>query len=142
MTFDIETAINTILGNFTHANVTGVSGVPIRKYLSDDDLYSIPDRQTNGCIKFTQETLINKEKDGGNSTEENYLFFGHVYLDATINGMEFLSEINRVFNVNNQSITRTAEYIFTWESNGFTGAGLQDFSITIETEKYFVEDDV
>lgn len=142
MTFDIEAAVDTIINGFTHANVTGVSGKPIRKYLSDDDLYTVSDRQTNGIIKFTQETLINKERDGPKSMNENYLFFGHTYLDANINAMEFLSEINRLFDVNNQSISRTAEYIFTWAFMGFTGAGLQDFSMTLEIDKQFVEDDL
>lgn len=142
MTFAIESEVDTIIDGFTHANVTGVSGKPTRKYLSDKDLYTISDRQTNGLIKFTQETLINHTRDTGNSMTEEYLFFGHTYLDVDINEMEFLSELNRLFNVNNQSISRTAEYFFTWENNGFTGAGLLDFSLTLNIKKQFVDDDL
>ena len=59
MTFDIETAIDTIINNFDHTKVTGCSGKPPRKYPSDVDLYTFSERQTDGCLKFNQIKLVN-----------------------------------------------------------------------------------
>lgn len=131
---DLDTVIS---GNFTHGNVTGISGLPTRKYPTDNDLHSTSIRQTNGFIKCEQVNLFDVEARTKDYDDEEWEFVGFIYLDDGITHTEFLDELQRCFNVNNQSTTMTTEYKLIWQYQGFSST-LQIFSYRILAKKTFV----
>ena len=130
--------LDTVISNtFAHANVTGISGAPVRKYPSNNDLHSTIIRQTNGFIKCEQVNLITVEVRTSAYEDEEWDFIGFIYLDDGITATEFLDELQRTLTVNNQSTTMTSYYTLIWQHQGFQGT-LQIFSYRINAEKILV----
>lgn len=112
---DLKTIID---DNFVFGNVTGLTAKPVIVTQGDDNTDIEADE--NGKIVLEDEDLLRRDKFG-EYQNHIYLIKGYISYNSTDSTAlkEFIKELDRIFDVNNLSDSRSYDYdlTFDWGTN-------------------------
>ncbi len=109
---DVFSTFNT--ANFTHTNVSGITGIPgviTQELANKGSTGAGATARVNGLLVNTREDRAKPINSGDRKSETYVLDFNALFPDDT-SYIESMIEYDRIFDINNRNTTQVSEYYY------------------------------